>query len=94
MCSFFTQSSFFKNKERDLLVVQWLRKLHFHFRGHGFDLWSETKISHATQKKIGKKKVKENLHGAHLSLMCNNHNFYVSASHLWVATCILTLIIL
>ena len=29
------------------MEVQWLR-LYFHYRGHGFDPWSEAKIPHAT----------------------------------------------
>ena len=91
---FFTQSSFLKVKKGTSLVVQWLRSCTFTSGGMGLISGLGTKVPHATQKNRKKKKVKKNLHGAHLSLMCNNHNFYVSACHLWVATCILTLIIL
>ena len=43
--------NYFKIKFGTSMVVQWLR-LCFHCRGHGFDLWSEFKIPHATLNKI------------------------------------------
>ena len=70
---FFTQSSFSRVKKGTSLVVQWLRSCSSTAGGMGLISGQGAKIPHAAQK-IGKKKVKKNLHGDHLFLICNYHN--------------------
>ena len=58
-------------------MVQWLKSCISTAGGVGLISGQGTKIPHATKKKkkkIRKKKVKKNLHGDRLSLICNNHS--------------------